>query len=150
VTLEPRNQWHLYSPAPELKFGDDRPAWVKGICASTDMLGDESEFVHLPTVNCGNWQCGWLEGYIGNGCVVGAFFSGEKYIAVLVQTNSPELLAQPNLIRGRCVGAYQIPMRDAPRDKGELVSLFSWAFVYLRDRGLLGPHLDKGLSDVGA
>lgn len=136
----------LYAPAPKGMPVVEHAAWVRELCSSSKRLGEASEYVLLPEVSCANWQCGWLEGYVARGSVVGAFFSGGKHIAALLQADSPDVLAQPALVSRTCLGAYQIPMSNQPRNREELVDLFNWAYVHLRDRGLLGPHYDRGLS----
>ena len=146
-----RKDWVLYSPeAPEGVVPPiERPHWVSDLCASTERLGSDGQFIALPEVACGNWQCGWLEGYLGPGCLAGAFFSSGKYIAALLQPHTSGVVAQPGLVSDECVGAYKIPLFGVPRSRAEMAALFEEAYKYLRDGGLLGPHYDRGLNDAG-
>ena len=146
ATENPTN-WMLYSPAAPGSTVDERPVWVKGLCSSTERLGDEGEFILLREVDCGKWQCGWLEGYLQPNCVVGSFFSAGKGVTALMCHGSPDVVAQPSLVNGNTVGAYQVPMLHRVQNREELASLFTWAYRHLRDRGLLGPHGDRGIDD---
>lgn len=131
-------RWVLYSPAPDGLALPEVPAWLQELNASQERLGEESEFVLLKEVECGQWSCGLLEGYVAPSSVVGAFFSEcGDHVLVLLQKNSPECVPQPSLVQGACKGAFQIPLPKVPVSKAELMELFNGAYLYLHHRELL-------------
>jgi hypothetical protein len=134
----PTPRWTLYAPAPEGLASLEVPTWIQELNNSPQRLGEESEFVLISEVVCGQWACGLLEGYISPSSVVGAFFSERKdHVLVLLQKNSPDCVSQPSLVQGTCKAAFQVPLSEAPVNRPQLVALLNAAYLSLLHRGLL-------------